>query len=295
MHVYKAYPGGKFKVLTLSYDDGKFSDRRLVEMFNQYGLKATFNLNGGIRDEVRIPVEEWKELYAGHEIASHSLTHPTISRCSTSEIITELVEDRLALEKIFDTPILGHAFPNGSVSAEIRQLLKDLGFLYGRTITDSYCLVRATEYAKQVDNNQLPVVGEITGFEFPEDFYAWNPTCHHNHDLLGYGKKFLELTKKQYTYLFYVWGHSYEFDRDNNWDMMEEFCKMVSHRDDIWYATNLEIVQYEEAFRRLIFTMDHHQVVNPNACSVWLSVDDGNRIVEVPGGATVNIFQPISN
>ena len=49
--IYKAFPGGKHKVLTLSYDDGKIQDRRLVKIFNKYGIKATFNLNSGLRYE----------------------------------------------------------------------------------------------------------------------------------------------------------------------------------------------------------------------------------------------------
>ena len=48
--IYKAFPGGKHKVLTLSYDDGKVQDRRLVKIFNKYGIKATFNLNSGLTD-----------------------------------------------------------------------------------------------------------------------------------------------------------------------------------------------------------------------------------------------------
>ena len=36
--VYKVFPGGKFKVLTFSYDDGKLEDRRLVKLFNKYNL-----------------------------------------------------------------------------------------------------------------------------------------------------------------------------------------------------------------------------------------------------------------
>ena len=46
--IYKAFPGGKHKVLTFSYDDGKLEDRRLVEIFNKNGLRGTFNLNTGI-------------------------------------------------------------------------------------------------------------------------------------------------------------------------------------------------------------------------------------------------------
>jgi hypothetical protein len=41
--------------------------------------------------------------------------------------------------------------------------------------------------------------------------------------------------------VYYVWGHSYEFDIDNTWDKFEEFCKMMSGRDDIFYGTNRQV------------------------------------------------------
>ncbi len=48
---YVSYPNGKSKALTFSYDDGMKHDRRLVELFNRYGLKGTFHLNGGLFPE----------------------------------------------------------------------------------------------------------------------------------------------------------------------------------------------------------------------------------------------------
>ena len=36
---------GKLKAVTFSYDDGVTQDIRLIEIFNKYNLKATFNLN----------------------------------------------------------------------------------------------------------------------------------------------------------------------------------------------------------------------------------------------------------
>ena len=36
---------GKLKAVTFSFDDGITQDIRLIELFNKYGLKGTFNLN----------------------------------------------------------------------------------------------------------------------------------------------------------------------------------------------------------------------------------------------------------
>ena len=45
MKVYVCFPEGKAKALTMSYDDGKIQDERLVSIFNRYGIRGTFNLN----------------------------------------------------------------------------------------------------------------------------------------------------------------------------------------------------------------------------------------------------------
>ena len=83
----------------------------------------------------------------------------------------------------------------------------------------------------------------------------------------------------------YVWGHSYEFDNDDNWDLIENFCKMVGNRDDIWYATNIEIVDYLKSYELLRFSASMDFVINPMANSVWLSVD--GQILEIKGGSRV--------
>ncbi len=85
----------------------------------------------------------------------------------------------------------------------------------------------------------------------------------------------------------YVWGHSYEFTRDNNWELMEDFCRMAGGRGDIWYATNIEIVDYMKAAGNLKFTIDENLVYNPNAQSVWIQADEAFH--EIPGGKTVEI------
>ena len=38
MKVYTCFPGGKAKALTMSYDDGKVQDSRLIDIFYKYGI-----------------------------------------------------------------------------------------------------------------------------------------------------------------------------------------------------------------------------------------------------------------
>ena len=258
--IYHCYPGGKYKALTLSYDDGKLEDKKLVSIFNKYGLKGTFHLNYGYMERPeRIDKSEIKEIYKGHEIASHTYSHPTISRCPIELVAAQVLEDRKGLEEITGVPVRGLSYPNGSYNEQIKQLLPGLGIKYSR------------------------IVGNTDDFSIPSDYYEWKATCHHNHNLLENAKRFVELTKKQYMYLMYVWGHSFEFSRDDNWELIEEFAKLVSaYKDDIWFAANIEIVDYFEAVDRLQFAADGSFVYNPSVQSVWLSVE--NEIYEVKGG-----------
>jgi hypothetical protein len=42
--------------------------------------------------------------------------------------------------------------------------------------------------------------------------------------------------------IFYIWGHSEEFDHDGNWDLIERFCDFFAGRDDIFFGTNKEVL-----------------------------------------------------
>lgn len=88
------------KFFTLSYDDGITQDKRLVKIFNKYGIRATFNINSELlgkpgylrREDMwishnKIESREVAELYRGHEVAAHTLTHPFLPELDDEEII----------------------------------------------------------------------------------------------------------------------------------------------------------------------------------------------------------------
>ena len=148
-------------------------------------------------------------------------------------------------------------------------------------------MVHATELANNDAQGPVPV-GDETGFSLPSDFMEWKATCHHKHNLMKFGENFKALYKKQYLYMMYVWGHSFEFTRNNNWEIMEEFAEMMGGHDDIWYATNIEIVDYNKVLDRLQFAADNSFVYNPSAASAWLCINN-TQIVEVKGGTLVHL------
>jgi len=274
INITNLFPGGNKKVFTLSYDDGVEFDKRLVAIFNKYNLKCTFNLNSGYQSEDnfwinkgvkirRINKNEIYELYKGHEVAIHSLTHPHLEDIPKELIIEEILQDKKNLEEIFKYPIRGMAYPFGTYNKTVLEVLNTLGVEYSRTV-------------KQHEN-----------FSLPESFLEWNPTCHHsNPKLMELTNKFIE-NKFDALSLFYVWGHSYEFEVDKNWKVMEEFCERISNKKDIWYATNIEIVDYLKALNAMKFSSTFSMVYNPSALPVWIEV---NKIaVKIEPGETKNI------
>lgn len=270
MRVYNCFPEGKSKILTMSYDDGKIEDIRLIDIFNKYGIKGTFNLNSGLyegSEDGRPLKAEVKDIYEGHEVATHTYTHPMLANCPVEEVVAEIVKDREELERLTGTIIRGHAYPYSSYNADIKLLLKQLGIAYGR------------------------VVPPKEDYELPSDPMEWHPTCHHNDPSLM--KKAQDFVKYPYSKLMYVWGHSYEFTKNDNWDVIEEFCSFVGGRDEIWYATNIEIIDYMDVQKNLKFSANGRCVYNPSAKSAWLRVDD-KYIVEVPGGQFVDLEKAVN-
>jgi len=272
------FPGGKPKTLTLSYDDGVDSDIRLIEILNKYGLKATFNVNSGIMAEEGAPASEpgtyrrmsrseMLKLYtdSGHEVAVHTLTHPFTNLIAPQEILHEVIEDRKNLEEMFGGIIRGMAYPMGtpSYTKEVDEILQASGIAYART-------TESTE-----------------SFFLPDNWLKLPATCHHNNPrLMELAEQFLNMWYG--GTMFYLWGHSYEFVTNNNWEVIEEFAKKMSGHDDIWYATNIEIYDYVKAFRSLQMNAECTLVYNPTVIDVWGAARDG-KIIHVPAGQMVEL------
>lgn len=258
--LYMRFPGGRAKALTLSYDDGVEQDIRLMDILDRHGLRCTFNLNSGCYAAEghtyapgtihrRLPASRVSQLYATdrHEVAVHSLTHPRLEVLPPSAVTQEVLQDRLNLEAQFGRIVRGMAYPYGSWSDAVVDCLRACGIAYARTTAS-------------------------TGrFDVPTDWLRMPATCHHGDARLPeLTSRFLEMKPGDKPQLFYLWGHSYEFEANDNWDVIERFAEQTGGRDDIWYATNIEIYDYVQDFNRLLWSADMCRVTNPTARTLYL-------------------------
>lgn len=257
---YMRFPDGLCKAAVFSYDDGVAADRRLLNVFDRYGVKGTFNFNSALFD-----AQDWNnrlnedELYSlfkdtRHEIALHGEKHLFLTKVPLPQAIAEVVNNRLYLEKKFERVVRGMAYAYGAYNDEIVEALRATGIIYARTTEPSY------------------------SFEIPTDWLRLKPTCHHN------DKRFKELTdnfftrnplcesKSRESLLLNVWGHAYEFDNDNNWDLIESLCRRLKDSGEVWLATLGEVYDYVQAYNRLVYSMDGERVINLSAIPVFVEV-----------------------
>lgn len=268
---------GKSKVLTLSYDDGVVQDIRLIGILNKYGIKATFNINTGtylaedaVRERYagRMKLSEAKELYigSGHEVAVHGLNHIFLEKVKSDEALNEILEDRKNIEAQYGVIARGMAYAYGSYNNDVIDMLAKCGIAYSRT-------TKAT-----------------LNFKFPENWLALHPTCHHREaTLMDMAKKFAEESSRYPSdnWMFYLWGHSYEFDNNDNWNVIEEFAEYIGGREDIWYATNIEIYDYVKAYESLQTSVDKKIIYNPTALDVWFM--ENKKTYCVKAGETIRL------
>ena len=252
------FPGGVSNALTFSYDDGRAKDRDVVRLFNDNGLKGTFHLSSSdmtqvyefLRNAEYVVPEEIAELYKGHEIACHMESHPFPFDVPDGPLMQEVMRNRAFLEKYSGRIIRGMSYPFGQCDDRVIDICRAAGIEYSRTANDT------------------------GNYRLPRNFMRWDPSFHHGRATREALDGFLSKMKCPEPRLMYIWGHSYEFDEYGGWDSFVDFCEYASDRDEIWYATNIEIYDYITAMRGLKFNHDASVVYNPSAIDVWFSVDE---------------------
>ena len=228
----KWYEQGKKKAVTFSYDDGTVQDVRLIELLDKYGLKSTFNLCSGwlpkhkdddfIGKNRKVCRGDVKHIYAGHEVAAHTIDHLHLTECDDAEVIRQVENDRQILSDLAGYEVLGMAYPYCNHDDRIIELIKNnTGIKYSRA------------------GSKKP-----PDFEMPSELFCVKATSSHlKFDMMmSLAEEFIEL-KADTPKVFYIYGHSYELDQaPDNWARAEEFFKLISNRDDIFYGTNKDVL-----------------------------------------------------
>ena len=285
MHIrynFLRFPEGKSKAVTLSYDDGCAEDVRLLETIDRYGLKCTFNLVGSNVEAGRpLSVDFIKNniLAHGHEVAVHGYLHRAQNKVRPIAGIRDTLDCRITLERTLGRIIRGMAYPDCAINRAAQP--------------DLYETLRA--YMADLDIAYIrSAMGDNDSFSLPDDWYLWMPTAHHdNGHITEYIDKFVSLDvsaqyiAQRHPRLFYLWGHAFEFERNQNWAHLEEIAAKLGGRDDIWYATNIEIHDYVTAYKQLKYSADESIVYNPTLFDIWFDID--RTLYKIKPGETITL------
>ena len=214
------------KFVCLSFDDGTIYDLKFIDLLNKYNLKATLNLNSQLFDFVwyykespikRLDLNLVKDKYRGHEVASHSLTHPYFSSLKEDEVIKEVKDDILNLSNIFGYQVVGFAFPFHDQTEQNIQTVKNnvnVSYIRYSYLTDDFMPKDRYHVPINALYDDIDIYEKLTRFK--ED--------------------------KNENGLFLIAGHSYEFEMKNDWNKIEDLLKYLSSDKELVVKPTKEAV-----------------------------------------------------
>ncbi|MGC3982533.1 MAG: polysaccharide deacetylase family protein [Steroidobacteraceae bacterium] len=135
--------GGAQRCVALTFDDGYFDNlSEAAPIMKQFGFRATCYVVSGrvgehnVWDADKLQVEkplmnqtqlqEW--LAAGHEVGSHTITHPRLDQLSRAQAEMEIHTSKLDLEAMLGVEIKHFCYPYGNFNDETVELVRTAGY-----------------------------------------------------------------------------------------------------------------------------------------------------------------------
>lgn len=209
------------------WDDGNVSDLRIMELCRKYGAKATFNITPGrYQKQVRTFARTWEgfdiwrfslneiaSVYEDFPLASHTMTHPHPTQIPPEVFRREALDARKYIEDLRQCEARGFAWPFGEYNQTCVEILREEGFVYGRTCANTDRVVPCEE----------PLAAATSTHWLNPDFE-------------------LRLKTAKESGVFYFWGHSYEMKDDPRlWARYEEILRVLSSDPEAVWVDVMEL------------------------------------------------------
>jgi peptidoglycan/xylan/chitin deacetylase (PgdA/CDA1 family) len=242
-------------IVTTSWDDNHPQNLKLAKLLNQYNIKGTFYLTKF--NQYETPAREIQEISSCQEVGVHTLTHPKLTEISLSEAREEIKGGKDYLEKVVGKEIKMFSYPYGLFNQEIKDLVKEAGFLGARTI-EKFVILEPRDFFEFDTTLQI--------YPFPlrkRDAKHFHLTRHLFDSLINNFsgirklnlplKCFLNwrsLAKSSFDFvvkkggIWHLWGHSAELEKYNLWQDLEEILKYIADKKEVLYFTNSQVLEY---------------------------------------------------
>jgi peptidoglycan/xylan/chitin deacetylase (PgdA/CDA1 family) len=224
----------KYVIVTSSWDDGNENDEKLARLLDKYNIKGTFYITKNFRN--RLSEEKIIELNRNHEIGAHTLNHPILTKISKKEAEKEITDSKKYLENILNQPVNMFCYPCGKYNEEIKQIVKKNGFIAARTCETGNFEFPKDQYEWQISaqlSNGSPIMTSKIILKYRlsfKNFFDWENRA----------KNLFDLALKNGG-IYHIWGHSWEFEKLDEWTKLERVLDYISNKENVIYATNGQI------------------------------------------------------
>lgn len=297
------YPNFTKKAVTFTIDDGNVAmDEKFLSIVGKGGIRGTFNLCPN-RMKTLTPAE-YREFYAGHEIANHMSYHPMALDPERSYRIAEEPFDEQTAdpEKLYPTVRAGlyhmrahrwlYAADRETYLAIAEESRLKLDEIFGKGSVRSFVY----PYSRQKDEaiyQSLAASGHYygirrtgatrgtDGFRVPDTLPDWSYTADVN-CLLPVSENYAACPQEGELKFFCFGVHSVDFERAGKWGELETFVSRFGGREDTYYyATVGEIFAYARAASMV--KLVGGRISNPSDRPVSVRLD-GEEMLLPPDG-----------
>lgn len=228
-------------IVTTSWDDGYLLDLKMADLLKKCGIKGTFYVSPNNREFAKkdlLSEEQVKFLNQNFEIGAHTMTHPSLNKISLAEAAQEIGDSKKYLEQVIGKSIESFCYPGGHYQKKHKDIIKQGGFKLARTVKSFRFDIPdyfETPTSLHAYDHWLDVwnVWRFVNFN-PIKFFQY----YRHWDLLALAM--FDKIKNEGG-IFHLWGHSWEIEKNNDWDRLENVFKYIGNNSNVVYATNQEL------------------------------------------------------
>jgi len=172
------------KNIILTFDDG-YEDNYTIAfpLLKKFGATAVIYLVTGIEsnfwdkkkdepDATLLNKNQIAEMFEyGIEFGAHTLSHANLTEVTKEQILKEIYNSKIHIEKELQLPVISFAYPYGECNEMVKNAVKSLGFAFG-VATDSgplYILKDLFQIRRQI------IFSHTSLFQFRKKISKWYP------------------------------------------------------------------------------------------------------------------------
>src|SRR6266700_2866368 len=243
----------RYRLLTISVDDGHPADLRVAEMLARFGLNATFYVPAHNPEREVISLGQVRELATRFEIGSHTVNHVDLTTLSRPTAWDEIKGSKQWVEDTISAPARAFCYPRGKHSARLAKMVQAAGFSGARTTmlnltnlprdpfrwgvsTQAYSHSSAMQIRHAlVETNLIGLKAYVNTFQFtPQwDTHLRNAADHVQNN----------------AGVVHLFLHGWEIAELDQWGMLERALDDLANRKELTCVTNGDLFRNWQALR----------------------------------------------